>query len=164
MQQTLHGGSGSFVWVDETVVEIPSAITELLQRNFDASANFLSGHAWRQCRVRKIHSLGIEAQQQNPRHELSPCFGNSLGGTVRTTFAEGLRSDLSRLLRFYNRDRLHSTVGPDKRAYSHPLPYGRLIGSWAVQALSQTSAVQQPCPCGFARSPALNLRATQAIA
>jgi hypothetical protein len=61
MQQTLHGRSGSFVWADETGVGIPSAITELLQRNFDSSANFLNGHAWRQCRVRKIHSLGIEA-------------------------------------------------------------------------------------------------------
>jgi hypothetical protein len=46
----------------------------------------------------KIHSLGIEAKQQNPRHELSPCFGDSLGDTVATTFArvcEAVLTDFS---------------------------------------------------------------------
>ena len=53
--------SAVFIRADETNVGLPSAISELLQRNLNASANLFSGHTWRQCRVRKIHSLGFEA-------------------------------------------------------------------------------------------------------
>jgi hypothetical protein len=57
----LHCRSGGFVRADETNVGLPSAISELLQRNRDAGVHLLNRHTWRQCRVRKIHSLGIEA-------------------------------------------------------------------------------------------------------
>jgi len=35
-------------------------ISKLLRRNRDAGVNLFSGHTWRQCRVGKIHRLGIE--------------------------------------------------------------------------------------------------------
>src|SRR5262249_10679036 len=44
--------------MDVTNVGLPSAISELLHRNRDTSANLLSGHSWWQRRIRKIHSLG----------------------------------------------------------------------------------------------------------
>jgi len=68
---TLYCRSSGFIRPDETNVGLPSTLSELLPRNRDAGVNLFNGHAWWQSGVRKIHSLRIVAQQQNPRHESS---------------------------------------------------------------------------------------------
>jgi hypothetical protein len=65
-QMMLHCGSGGLVRAEKNRVGLPSAFGELLERNRDAGVNLFGGHAWRQRRVRKIHSLGYKAQEQNP--------------------------------------------------------------------------------------------------
>jgi hypothetical protein len=123
---------GSFVWADETGVGVPPAIAELLQRNFDSGANFRNGHTWRQCRVRKIHSLRIKAEQQNPRHELSPCFGDSLGGTVATMFAgvcETTFTDFSDSTTVIG----YTYIGPDKQAIAIKF---RIVGNPETESIS----------------------------
>jgi hypothetical protein len=53
--------AGGFIRPDQTDVSLPTAFSELLQRNRYAGVNLLNGHTWRQSRVRKIHSLWIVA-------------------------------------------------------------------------------------------------------